>query len=263
MSEQLESPEYAAAGHVAAVVGGKFDIHDTGSKPGQYDVHLETREGASVALEVTSFGGDDWKRTAARVREQTDKGNFAGAGLQSQWWVIFPTGIGLREIEEPLTKVLLRLEREDRSFASSRYQGDDATLTEIAETLKGLPVNSVSMWPDGSSDEPRILLSQSDSSIGTAGALPAALDAVFLKDDNQRKLAEAEVDERHLYIFMEDNGAGAVLEGAWPLPACPEDPHGVIDTVWVYCPSVSSYLFRTHPGHDEWEKFIAPTGAPA
>jgi hypothetical protein len=63
---------------------------------------------------------------------------------------------------------------------------------------------------------------------------------------------------------MEDGGAGAVLEGMWLLPACPEDPAGVIDTLWVYCPSASSYLlFRTHPGGEEWEKFIAATGDPA
>jgi hypothetical protein len=202
-----------------AVLGGEFEIHDTGTEPGQYDVEIKTRLGVAVALEVTSFGGDDWKRTAARVRKQVERGNFTGKGLHHQWWVIFPPGIGLREIEEPLTEVLLRLEHEGKGWATKRYQGDDTTLTEVAEILSGLPVNSVSVFdPDPSPHEPRILLSQSDSSIGSAGALPAALAAVFQKGDNQQKLAGAQADERHLYVFMEDNGASAVLEGAWPLP---------------------------------------------
>jgi hypothetical protein len=31
----------------------------------------------------------------------------------------------------------------------------------------------------------------------------------------------------------------------------------------VYCPSVSSYLFRTRPAGEEWERFIALTGEPS
>jgi hypothetical protein len=264
LNAHVDSAEYAAAQHVVTVMGGEFEIHDTGTEPGQYDVDIKRSAGVSVALEVTSFGGDDWKRTAARVRKQVERGDFTGEGLHHQWWVIFPTGIGLREIEEPLTEVLLRLEKEGKGWATKRYEGDDTTLTEVAEILSGLPVNSVSVFdPDPSPHEPRILLSQSDSSTGSAGALPAALAAVFKKGDNQQKLARAKADERHLYVFMEDNGASAVLEGAWPLPACPEEPTGVIDTLWVYCPSVSSHLFRTRPGSDKWERFIALTGVPA
>jgi hypothetical protein len=85
---------------------------------------------------------------------------------------------------------------------------------------------------------------------------------VFEKRDNQEKLARAECDERHLYVFMENGGAGAVLEGAWPLPACPADPANVIHTVWVYSPSVSAYLFRTQPGTANWERFVAASGDP-
>jgi hypothetical protein len=264
MDDWIETAEFAAARHAQAVLGGKFERHDTGAEPGQYDISMKTGRGVSVALEVTSYGGDDWKRTASRVREQMNRGNFAGEGLHHQWWVVFPTGIGVREIEDPLTEVLLRLESEGRNFANRRYQGDDKILIEIAKILQRLPVNSVSVFdPDPPPAEPHILLSQSDSSIGTSGALPAALAAVFQKGDNQEKLARADTDERHLYVFMEHAGASAVLEGAWPLPACPEDPAGVIDTLWVYSPSVSSYLFRAHPGSDDWKKFIALTGDPA
>lgn len=97
-----------------------------------------------------------------------------------------------------------------------------------------------------------------------AGDLVAALTALFEKRDNQEKLTRAQVDERHLYVFMEDGGASSVLEGAWPLPASPDDPEGVIDTLWIYSPSASSYLlFRNRPGTDEWEKFNTVTGDPA
>jgi hypothetical protein len=95
------------------------------------------------------------------------------------------------------------------------------------------------------------------------GDLVVALSALFEKRDNQQKLARAQADERHLYVFMEDGGANGVLEGAWPLPACPAGPEGVIDMLWVYSPSVSGYVFRTRPGSDEWEKYEALNGDPA
>ena len=258
------SSEVAAAEHVLNVLGGEFTINDTGTEPGQYDVHVTTEDGTSVALEVTSFGGDNWKQTSARVNAARERGSFAGDGLKRQWWVVFPSGIGLREIEEPLTETLRRLEREGRSQATRRYEGEDAILSEVANVLGELNVSAVQVWdPEPGADLPRILLSQSDTWVGGVGDLVVALAALFEKRDNQKKLVRAHVDERHLYVFMEDGGANGVLEGAWPLPACPPDPEGVIDTLWVYSPSASSYVFRTQPGSEHWEKFVALTGDPA
>jgi hypothetical protein len=265
MAGRDHDAETAAAQHVVAVVGGEYDIHDTGSEAGQYDVDIKSGEGVSIALEATSFGGDDWKQTGARVRKQLASGAFAGDGLERQWLVVFPSGIGVRELEAPVTEVLLRLEREGKDGATNSYGGDDATLREVAEALRAIRVNSVFVFDhEPPANEPRIFPAQSERSVGGAGALPAALTALFQKRDNQEKLARSKADERHLYVFMEDGGASAVLEGMWPLPASPEDPAGVIDTLWVYCPSASSYLlFRNRPGTDEWERFNTVTGEPS
>jgi hypothetical protein len=62
---------------------------------------------------------------------------------------------------------------------------------------------------------------------------------------------------------MEDGGAGAVLEGMWPLPPAPSDPEGVIDVLWVYSPSVSAYVFRVVPGSADWNRFVTATGEDA
>jgi hypothetical protein len=258
----LDSPEDAAAAHVVAVLGGDYTLHDTGREQSQYDIDITTPDGVSVALEVTSYGGDDWRRTAARVRAAMENGNFRGQGLRHQWWVIFTSGRGIREIEAALQAILERLESEGHDMATTRYEGNDASLVETANALRDLGVSSVSVWdaePDP--DEPRIVLSQATSSIGTAGALTAAIEAVFEKRDNQTKLERAERDERHLYVLMEHDGASAVLEGVWPLPASPADPTSVIDVLWVYSPSSSSRLFRTRPGAQEWECFSTHTGA--
>jgi hypothetical protein len=261
MMRREHDAEIAAAQHVIGVVGGEYEVNDTGKESGQYDVTIRTQTGETIALEVTSFGGDDWKRTAARVKKQLAAGTFAGKGLRHQWLVVFPSGGDVRGLEAPVTEVLLRLEREERDEAMSHYEGDDQTLQEVAEALQASGINSVFVFDhDPPLTEPRIFPVQSERSIGGAGALPAALSAVLEKGDNQRKLARAKTDERHLYVFMEDGGASAVLEGMWPLPASPDDPTGVVDAIWIYCPSVSGYLFRITPGGQDWERFAALTG---
>jgi hypothetical protein len=255
--------EEAAARHLVSILGGEFTINDTGAEPGQYDIHLTTPEGASIALEVTSFGGDDWRRTAARVEAAQAKQSFAGEGLARSWWVVFRSGADLRPMEEPLTELLQRLEREGRDRATERYEGDEPTLREVAQLLRDLNISGVQVWDVGlDEDAPRILLSQSQTWVGGVGDLVAALTALFQKRDNQEKLARAQVDERHLYVFMEDGGASAVLDGAWPLPACPPDPEGSVDMLWVYSASASGIVFRVRPGTEDWEKFSSLTGQP-
>ena len=264
MASRSNASEEAASQIVARVLGGTYEINDTGSEPGQHDARVTTADERIAALEVTSYGGDSWKQTWARIRAAREKGSLAGETLTHQWWVVVPTGIGIRELQPRLAEVLARLEGEKKTEATSRYNGDDAILRDAAAVLTDLRVNTVIVWEESPpDDQPRVLISQSERQVGTAGSLPGALASVFEKRDNQAKLARAEADERHLYVFMEDGGAGAVLEGMWPLPAAPSDPEGVIDVLWVYSPSVSAYIFMTEPGSADWTRFIAATGEAA
>jgi hypothetical protein len=173
MGDSDNAAEVAAAEHVVNVLGGEFDINDTGAESGQYDVNVTTATGGSVALEVTSFGGDDWRRTAARVNAAHKRGSFAGDGLDHQWWVIFPSGIGLREIEERLTETLRRLEREGRSQATRRYDGDDATLGLMRAWLEILRERHPDMsWI--AEETPRVEDPQTQAQKETAELVPAA-----------------------------------------------------------------------------------------
>jgi hypothetical protein len=256
-----DTPEVAAAQALLRVFGGKYEINDTGEEPGQFDVRIVTAEGRSLAVEVTSYGGDDWRRARARIEAERRRGGLDGEGLRQQWWVVVPTRTRIRDLSPRLIELLIYMEGEGKQSATTSDEGDDAILRGISATLRELRVNSVWVWdssPDD--DQPRVLVSQSERRIGTMGALPAALSAVFEKGDNQKKLRRADCDERHLYVFIEDGGAGAVLAGAWPLPNCPPDPANVVDTVWVYSPSVSVYLFRVPPGTADWERFIMASG---
>lgn len=263
MSARDNEAEVAAARHVTTVIGGSYEINDTGSEPGQYDAKLTTTGGRVVAMEVTSFGGDRWKQTRARIAKERGKGRHAGADLANRWLVVVVSGGDIRELEG-IDELLGRLEAAGVTSFSRRYDGEDSELGEIAEALGKLDVNSANVWgtaPEADDDEPRVLVVQSERVIGTMGSLAAAVTAVFSKSDNQTKLKNAKADERHLYVFMEDGGASAVLQGAWPFDECPPDPQGVIDTLWIYSPSMSAYIFRVQPGTAEWQRFVAATGA--
>jgi hypothetical protein len=258
MSRRNDSEE-AAALAVLRVVGGAWEINDTGEANAQYDVTITTEQNKTIALEATSF--DSWKQTRARVSRAHEKRLFDEEGLSAQWLVVIATGIGIRELHPALEETLRVLETENRSELTVRYDGDDTRLKDAAAKLLQLGVRSVTVFdPDPAPDEPRVLLAQSDSSIGGSGALPTALARVLAKGDNQAKLATADCDERHLYVFVEDGNAGAVLAGQWPLPECPPDPHGVLDAIWVYSPSVSGRLFRVRPGTSDWSRFEMTTG---
>jgi hypothetical protein len=159
MSDYRDTSEDAAARAVVGVLGGEYEINDTGSEPGQYDVRIVTRQGRTVAMEATSFGGDDWKRTRARIQAEQERGHLAGEGLRHQWWVVFPTGIDIRNIGPPLNELLSRLEQDNEASITSRYEGSSVTLNEVAAKLRDLRVNSASVWVDSPPEgQPRILL---------------------------------------------------------------------------------------------------------
>jgi hypothetical protein len=248
---------------VSLILKGEHTINDSGSEPGQYDVLIVAGDGRTVALEVTSFGAHDWKETRAAIEARQKKGDFQGEGLRNQWGVLFPTGTRIGPLERALTDLLARLEDQALTRATSRYDGRDRALQEVATPLAELGVSSVDVWQEEPPEGVRcILLLQTESGIGNAGALPAALAALFDKRDNQEKLAGADCDERHLYAVLEDHGSGAVLEGLWPLPPCPADPAGVIDVLWAWSPSISGVLFSVEPGTSDWSRFSSVSGTP-
>jgi hypothetical protein len=254
-------PEHAAAQMVVRVVGGEYVINDTGAEDAQYDVRITTEARVGIALEVTSVGGDDWRRTKARIAKERERGRLEGANLRWVWWVIFPTGTGVRDMPAQLEPLLERLESHGVRHINNAYVGTDDFLEAASQQLREMRINSLTVWMDEAEvGQPRVILSQSERRIGTDGALASAIAQVFAKGDNQKKLADVECDERHLYILMEDGGGGSVLEGAWELSPRPVDPEDVIDTVWIFSPSASSYLFRVTPGADDWTRYSSITG---
>lgn len=257
--------EEAAARAVQRVIGGTWELEDTGAEPGKFDVLHTLASGDRIALEVTSEGTYDQRKTHRAIQRRTDDGDFAGASLSCQWHVHVPTTLRIstlraRDLEEALRGI------EAQGLVSVSAVGAHTSYGDRASrSLARLGVESAVLWnPSPPSGVPKILLSQSFSVIGEHTSLPDALRRVLARTDNQDKLAAAEADARHLYVFMHDRAAANGLRGIWPLPACPPDPRGVVDMIWVFAPWASSaYLHRVVPGSDQWKRFVTATGEPA
>ena len=265
MVARSHDAEEAAAQAVQRVLGGTWTLNDTGSRPSQVDVLLTLDDGRRVALEVTSEGAGDQRGTRRAIEKRTARGDFAGASLSCLWQVHVDTATIISELSE------VEIERALRDFESqglrsvSALRAYDLYADPNARRLARLGVETAVLWnPSPPSDAPKILISQSFSVIGGHRSLPEALERVLARTDNQKKLAAADADVRHLYVLLHDRAAATGLRGPWSLPACPDDPCGLIDAVWIFAPWASSaYLHRVMPGTDEWEHFVMATGEPA
>jgi len=259
----LRDEEFAAAQAVQRVLGGTWDPHDVGGKPGLFDVLHLLDDKRRIALEVTSEGEYDFRQSRRAIDKRTARGDFDGASLSCMWQVSVATTTRITKLATVELEATLRdFEKQGLDYVHTRgthpWFGDPA-----ARALLGLGVDAAIRWnenpPEG---EPRILISVGKSVVAGPEALPNALARVLERGDNQQKLAVADVDERHLYVLLDDWGAAAALRPVWTIPACPPDPHGVVDVVWVYAPAASStaFLHRVVPGAAEWEHFLMATG---
>lgn len=143
---QLDSPEWAAARHVLAVVGGTAEINDTNAEDGQFDVLIVSEDGRSIALEATSFGGDQWKQTHSRIRKQTHEGVLDGNDLRWQWEVVVPTGSDIRRVSRSVEALLRDAEAVGVDSLSQRYRGDDEALAALAARLIKEGIEEAWVW---------------------------------------------------------------------------------------------------------------------
>jgi hypothetical protein len=261
MPRRSHQQEEAAAQIVARVLGGDYQLHDTGSGSGLFDALVVTPDGRTVALEATSYGGDDWKRTSAGIRREPTSRRSRKNPPQHQWQVQVSSGTRIPDLQPGLNALLISLEERGQDSASSRYLGDDPTLRHAASVLENLGVRFVGrLHYEPAEDAERLILTQAKEWAGTAASLTHALEAVFEKTDNQAKLADADADERHLFVLIEDEAAAGRFQTSAPLPQCPHDPERVIDVLWVQSFFVPSRVFRTRPGSTEWASFDVGTG---
>jgi hypothetical protein len=110
------------------------------------------------------------------------------ASLDNQWFVVVTSGSGVKELEPELEATLGRLEQRVGTARRHAIGETRSTFSRSQQPLSGSGVRSAFVFGEPASGEPRILVSQAESSVGTSGALPSAIERVFAKHNNQRKL---------------------------------------------------------------------------
>jgi len=265
LARGLRPEEFAAAQAVQRVLGGTWRQHDTGIEDAMFDVLHTLDDNRRVALEVTSEGNYDSRQSRDAISKRTAKGDFDGPTLSWMWNVTVYTNATIAKLDAVELEATLRdFEAQDIPFVHTRgaypWYGAPG-----ARALLRLGVDStIRMTTDPPSDEPKIVFTVAFDVVAGPEELPNALSRVLERGDNQGKLAvAADVDERHLYVLLNDRGASAALYPVWTIPPCPPDPDGVVDTLWVYAPLTSSaYLHRVTPGTADWQHYMMATGEP-
>ena len=84
---RCNDPEEAAARALQRVLGGTWEIHDTGERSAMFDVLHVLDDGERVALEVTSEGSFDSVTARKAIDRRVATGVFAGESLANQWHV--------------------------------------------------------------------------------------------------------------------------------------------------------------------------------
>jgi tRNA threonylcarbamoyladenosine modification (KEOPS) complex Pcc1 subunit len=129
VEDVFDTEEEVAARAVQRALGGTWELNDTGSAHGQFDVRFEFDDGRRVALEVTSEGASDLRAARNAMNKRTDHGEFAGASLSHQWHVSLPTTTAVSSLQPQLEEALRAFETEGLEVvdAGRAYTGDPAS----------------------------------------------------------------------------------------------------------------------------------------
>ena len=177
-----------------------------------FDVLHTLDDGRRLALEVTSEGEYDFRQSRRAIDKRAARGDFDGASLNCMWSVSVATTTRITKLATVELEATLRdFEAQGLRYVHTRgthpWFGDPA-----ARALLSLGVDAAIRWNENPpAGEPKILVSVGKSVVAGPEALPNALTRLLKRGDNQKKLAVAGVDERHLYVLLDDWGAAAAL----------------------------------------------------
>lgn len=217
---------------------------------GEADLQFITVDGTAAAVEVTILT-DEHAHGNDAARRRADVKPYRPTGLTKCWNVLFADDRvvhrGLRRRLEPHLAVL-EAAGVDQVWHYEIYSSDLAERTRAAVAAlvrEGAELASVVPVPPGRSMEPAIHITTSTaySSSGTAAALENIEAYVAARTDNLRKLAAADVSERHLFIWLDAKTPGEVAAPfvstratEWDhfgLPTRPPELPAIITTLWV------------------------------
>ena len=165
----------------------------------RHDFDLKYPDGTVAAVEVTTSVTEKTMRQAAMISEKRKGGHFVCARkCRNGWWVHPLPGANTNKIRSCVDEYLAAIEAEGRHRFSA--WADANRSTAVARILRDLWIQAgdVMQWKT-----PNCIGIAFPSQGGCVSAehVQRAIEAAA--DDNRQKLAIAEVDERHLFVYID------------------------------------------------------------
>lgn len=208
---------------------------------GKYDFDLLYPDGGLAAVEVTAAKDEDIEGTVAAILDERKGGSFVPRHLCRKDWMVYPTaGARINRIRSQIDSYLAEVETEGRSHFFTHVDSyESPAVRRLLEDLQ-IAAGDVVKWK-----APAICISLPGQ--GTKWNPKEVDDAVLCeaqKQDNRRKLQEAEFPEKHLFVCIDSRFYApwyAINEGqpsGLPMRLSKE-----IDIVWAVASTRSSGVY--------------------
>ena len=249
--------ETPAADLVSRLLGGTWELRDTGKVPMTHDFDINLRSGRVIALEVTSSATPELKSMWNAIGRR----NWEAPRLSCTWTLI------LHQRAHGYEPTIKRLNKEAEGHLEALEEAGVQqfgmsgnlripSLKEVAAVQSlarlgvtmGMSVNSVKR-------PPTIVLGSGRGFVGESRILNQEIEK--LVGENVDKLRRAVADERHLFVWLDWSDLGAqyvMMRNRIPEapPQLPED----VDTVWV-----APYAIRgKSPTDTPWLRLVTADG---
>jgi len=236
--DECEKLAKAVIEHV--VPGSRMDFHRQQSH-GNYDFDLVYPDGRLAAVEVTAAKNKLMEGTIAAILDEKKGGSFVPRRQCRNDWMVYPLlGARINDIRDKVDSYLAEVEAEGRNRFFAYVDVDDSPAVQcILEDLQ-IEAGNVEKWKN-----PGICITSPGQ---TTEPDPTKVDAAVLreaqKQDNRRKLREAQHPEKHLFLCID-----RLLSGPW-YAINEGNPSGLpmhlpeeVDIVWAVASTRSSGVY--------------------
>ncbi len=241
----LKAEEVAAGEIVAGHVGGEAKPRDVpGAPDASHDVDIKLLDGRRIALEVTSAADPELRSMRVAAYEKV----WNAPSLSANWWVSFAGGsqVQIKAMMRGLEANLRILEEHGvtgvGTFSSAQgADTSDAVAEATRQILGGRITGAGSLGAPAPGESARMLLSSHRGF--TAGGHEVNAVVADAAEANVKKLLAADADERHLFVWIDEDAAELEI-GTQPPPAAVPTLAGGIDVVWAAKRAAPGALFE-------------------
>lgn len=232
-------------------LGGPSTPRDPGGGRQQlHDFDIELPHGRVVAVEVTRHTVP----AELAARAEVARRNWQSALLRHDWVVDMVGHYDVQKVHGRFPALLAAVDAAGVETFDLKHRTPSGAAEEALQALREMGARLLYRLTEASEGGGRIILGTASVAGSTAADVLAEVAEQYAGlADNSRKLAAAQADERHLFVWVENAHHQAVAAMAFEIlpETAPELPEHV-DAVWLATAYDVSQLWR-YSRNDGWE----------